>query len=204
MPCAYHFSPLALALLFCRIFPFCSLGKRLTSVLDISDNQLLLPSQRLLTTNFFWPKSRLQWQVKFIQVHTSSTFATSWKVCLAVKKKKVSKRQRSRALSFSFWREFRDVLLQVRLTPAGHAVCGCPSFIESCELLSLCSQSFSIFKHLSHYSSLFWNFPLFIIHFRIFDYSLFLKATTPLFVSIISSLFIIPLPPPIVGNQAIK
>ena len=100
MPCAYHFSPLALALLFCRIFPFCSLGKRLTSVLDISDNQLLLPSQRLLTTNFFWPKSRLQWQVKFIQVHTSSTFATSWKVCLAVKKKKLANANaRARSLS---------------------------------------------------------------------------------------------------------
>ena len=96
---------------------------------------------------------------------------------------KNSERQHLFARSFSFWREFPDVCLQARFTPAGHAVCGCPmpkrdlGTRSGCPSLSFyrCCQSFSI-CYLSHFFTFILEFS--IIHSRIFDYSLFLKATT--------------------------
>ena len=110
---------------------------------------------------------------------------------------KNSERQHSRARSFSFWREFPDVCLHTSPVhtgwsrtlwlPLAKTRSGDEIRLPQSELLSLCSQSFSIY-YLFHYSHSFWNFRLFIIHPRIFDYSLFPKATTPLFISIFPSL----------------
>ena len=145
----------------------------LHSVLDFSnnhssDNQLLFP------TKFLSQPTSSYKQLSLIQITSAVTSSYTYirlcnfmKFCLAVKN--------TRARSFCFWREYPDARLQVRLTPAGHAVCGqCPSMSFYRFVLNI--------LNLSHYLCSFWNFRLFIIHFRNLDYSLFLKATTPLFI----------------------
>ena len=160
MPCACHFSPLAL--LFCRIFPFCSSGKRLTSVLDFSDNQLLLPSQSLITTNFFWPKSRVQWQVeKFIHVRTFSTFATSRKVCLVVKKI-ANADGRARALSV-----FGGSFVTFFCKPGSHRLV--TLFVAA----PVSSNQLSFYRCVLNHSQ-FNTYPITHLYFGIFRYLLFI------------------------------